>query len=76
MSEKFGMKCELFSFDFNICDKNVFRVFSEAKQKQEKTEPPCQNICNLDQSGVSAQESQPVTSQVRLPIELIKTCVT
>lgn len=51
--------------------KSVVFVFSEAKQEQEKAEPSGQNMSSLVQSGVSKQQSQPVTLQVKLPLELI-----
>ncbi|KAM7389065.1 hypothetical protein PAMP_023062 [Pampus punctatissimus] len=41
---------------------------AEAKQKQEKTEPQCQNIFNLEQTEVGTRTSQLVTSQVSVPV--------
>lgn len=59
------------------CKRNVFfcflfdmlSVFSEVEQ--EKSGTSNQNSSNLVQSGVSTQQSQPVTLQVRVVIKLI-----
>ncbi|XP_034738879.1 LIM and calponin homology domains-containing protein 1-like isoform X11 [Etheostoma cragini] len=40
---------------------------AEAKQEQDITEPSGQSICNLVQSGISTQQSQPVTLQASVP---------
>ncbi|XP_050928511.1 LIM and calponin homology domains-containing protein 1 isoform X10 [Lates calcarifer] len=40
---------------------------TEAKQEQAKSEPTSQNISSLVQSGVSVQQSQPVTLQASVP---------
>ncbi|XP_039975178.1 LIM and calponin homology domains-containing protein 1-like isoform X10 [Xiphias gladius] len=40
---------------------------TEAKQEQEKAEPSGQNMSSLVQSGVSKQQSQPVTLQASVP---------
>lgn len=61
----------VFHMVLTLVIKLCFCVISEAKQEQEKTEPPGQNISSLVQSGVSAQPSQSVTLQVRLLNKLI-----